>query len=269
MMALVSGETEQALQLFQDALALFTEEHDTWKMTRTLYGIGVCYSSTGKYEQAIHIFKQAIAICDDTSDMRSLGVLLFQLANCLRAMREYQVANQVAQQSLAVNRAADYKYGLASSLEVLGEMAWNMGDFAAAQHHAAESVALWQELGLTRAQDYSLSILGNAAYGLGDYQQARNYFHTILRSHLQAGTLNASWFVGYAAYGLALVFAKEGQTAQAVELLYHMLHHPSIWRETKDQALALLAELMPGMPIHSEPPARPLDIVIAEVLRES
>jgi hypothetical protein len=65
------------------------------------------------------------------------------------------------------------------------------------------------------------------------------------------------------------LLAKEGKSAQAAELAYHVVHHPLAWQELRSQATELLTELMADAPGELMPSSRTLKVVIGELLSET
>ncbi|RIK35383.1 MAG: hypothetical protein DCC55_30465 [Chloroflexi bacterium] len=241
------GRFDQVLQMFEQSLAVFTEQSDHWGMSRALHDLGFTCYAAGRYEAAFDYFQRGITICHESGNLKTLGDLLNMVGEVHKVLGAYDAGRQATQKALAARTMIGEKRGIAWSLQLLGELAWLTGDNETAEQRLLESLALFREIEVTTAAA-AANILGEVAAGRGDYAQAKAYFHMSITPYLQSDALHSNWlpFVGLA--GLAALLIKESQPAPAAELLYHVLYHPAAMHETKERAQRLLADLATTLP---------------------
>jgi hypothetical protein len=130
-------------------------------------------------------------------------------------------------------------------------------------------VTLYQQIGIKAGWANTLGNLGEACYELGDYTGARRYVHQALQIAQEIGA-NPTILKNLVC--LAALWAKEGKTAQSLELLAFATHQSAIAQEIRKQALALSAELAADLPADvvaeakARGQARELGALMAEIL---
>lgn len=263
------GKYEEALDLGQQALPVFTECSDHGKVVKVLVDIGFIYFQTGRYQQAIAYFRQSIKVSEE-SGISPYEFAYIVLAQVQEALGEYNDAKESAEMALTTLSNGNNKLGIAWSLQLLGSLAWRSGDYATAQAYSEKSLAMLQEIGLIGFQTRSLNTLGNIAYTLGQYELAKGHFCAalaVLPPDLGSWTSN----IADSLTGIAPVLIAEGKDRLALELLKSALDVRNIGQDTKERATQQLtrlkAKIAPELAPIADSTPRPLAAVITELLR--
>ncbi|MBD2200345.1 MULTISPECIES: CHAT domain-containing protein [Calothrix] len=116
------GKNEQALRLYQQALAIYQENKYPQGIAVTLNNIGRVYASTGKYNQAIESNQQALTNYKTVGDRTGEGVTLSNIGQIYQQQQQYEKATSLYQQALAIHREVSDKVSEAATLKYLGDV---------------------------------------------------------------------------------------------------------------------------------------------------
>ncbi|MBD2358036.1 tetratricopeptide repeat protein [Tolypothrix sp. FACHB-123] len=116
------GNNEQALRLYQQALAIYQENKYPQGIAVTLNNIGRVYASTRKYNQAIESNQQALTNYKTVGDRTGEGVTLSNLGQIYQQQKQYEKAISLYQQALAIHREVSDKVSEAATLKYLGDV---------------------------------------------------------------------------------------------------------------------------------------------------
>lgn len=81
------GQLQQALQTYQQALAIVREVDNRAGEGWALNNIGEAYLILGQYQTALAYYQQALAIREDVGDRAGKGVTLYNMGAALEAQR--------------------------------------------------------------------------------------------------------------------------------------------------------------------------------------
>jgi predicted ATPase/DNA-binding SARP family transcriptional activator len=308
-MAHIRGEYKQAERHFQDSMAIYSKMEDAWGIANVLNNLCLVTRRQGAFLQAKQHAQESLAIRREIGDqvgaasaLSGLGLVQCDLGEyakakedllealelfrqfdrkvgiadtltglCQAAFRlgEIEAAHQFGQQSLKVYQEIGDHWGVAIAFNNLGRMAAETGDYVQAKRFYREGVTLYQQIGIKAGWANTLGNLGEACYELGDYTGARRYVHQALQIAQEIGA-NPTILKNLVC--LAALWAKEGKTAQSLELLAFATHQSAIAQEIRKQALALSAELAADLPADvvaeakARGQARELGALMAEIL---
>ncbi|BAY21247.1 tetratricopeptide TPR_3 [Calothrix sp. NIES-2100] len=125
------GNNEQALKLYQQALAIYQENKYPQGIAVTLNNIGRVYTNTGKYNPAIESNQQALANYKAVGDVlrqaasrlrTGEGVTLSNLGQIYQQQNQNEKATSLYQQALAIHREVSDKVSEAATLKYLGDV---------------------------------------------------------------------------------------------------------------------------------------------------
>jgi tetratricopeptide (TPR) repeat protein len=122
------GNTQQALEALQQALAISREVGDHTEEARTLNNIGKVYYTLGNTQQALEALQQALAILQERGDHVTGGVMLSNMGRVYADLGNTQQALEALQQALAISREVGDRRGEGGTL-------WTIGILALGQHH--------------------------------------------------------------------------------------------------------------------------------------
>jgi predicted ATPase len=310
-MAHIRGEYAQAEQYFRDSMAIYSEVGDAWGIANAhrdlclvarrqgaflrakrhaqeslairreigdqvgtaaaLSGLGLVDCDLGEYAEAKKVLLEALELCRRLDRKVGIADTLTGLCQATFRLGEVEAAQQFGQQSLAVHQEIGDYWGVAIAFNNLGYMAAELGDYAQAKRFYQEGVTLYQQIGIKAGLVNTLGNLGEACYNLGDYAGARNYLHQALQIGQEIGAIPT--MLG-SLVCLAALWAQEGKTTYSLELLAFAVHQPAITQDTKEQAMAMSAELTadlsPAVAAEAKArgQARELDGLVAEILHD-
>ncbi len=115
------GQKEQALEVYQQALAIHREVGNRPMEGTTLNNIGLVHSALGQKDKALDFYQQALAIHREVGNRPGEGTTLTNLAAVYSALGQKDKALGFYQQALAITREVGDRYGEGMAL-------WNLGD---------------------------------------------------------------------------------------------------------------------------------------------
>ncbi|MFB2877786.1 tetratricopeptide repeat protein [Floridanema aerugineum] len=169
------GDYTKAIVYYQQCLIITQEIEDRFNEGRVLGNLGATYSSLGDYAKAIEYQRQSLAIKREIKDRQGEGQALGNLGTVSRLLADYAKAIEYYQQSLAIFREIKDRQGERQSLDNLGATYNSLGDYAKAIEYGQQSLTISQEIKDRLGEGASLSNLGVAYYSLGDYAKAIEY----------------------------------------------------------------------------------------------
>jgi CHAT domain-containing protein/Tfp pilus assembly protein PilF len=116
------GKNEQALKLYQQALAIYQANKYPLGIAVTLNHIGRIHTNTGKYNQAIEANQQALTNYKAVGDRTGEGVTLSNLGQIYQKQQQYEKALSLYQQALAIHREVGDKVSETATLKYLGDV---------------------------------------------------------------------------------------------------------------------------------------------------
>ncbi|NES24828.1 MAG: CHAT domain-containing protein, partial [Symploca sp. SIO3E6] len=124
----------QAIDYYQQGLAITREIKHRLGEGQSLGNLGNAYYALGEYAQAIEYHQQSLAIKREINDRNGEGDALGNLGNAYYALGEYTQAIEYFQQSLAIKRETGDKNGEGQSLNNLGLALFKSGNLTEAEN---------------------------------------------------------------------------------------------------------------------------------------
>jgi non-specific serine/threonine protein kinase len=213
--AFEQGENQEAVRLFEQALALQKEIGDKRSIAISLNGLGMVAKNQGDFASAQSYYEESLSIGRELGNRQICANLLNNLGNIAHAQGDRAQERALKEEALAIWRELGDKPAIATAIHNLGLLAQSEGDLAAAKLFYSESLTIWQEHG-DKSMAYSLFGLGQIACSEGDYARA----HILLKESLsirekigdKKGILNCL-------DGLAELAQKEAKPERAAQLL--------------------------------------------------
>ncbi|MEM7344640.1 MAG: tetratricopeptide repeat protein [Chloroflexota bacterium] len=272
----------QAQTLMQEGLALL-QRHDAYQQTIfCLNYLGAMSLHLGSYERTKTLCYESLAICRETNDAFGAAIALNILGEATYLLGDYDEARQRCEESLSLN---SNRWGMAFTFEYLGQITYAEADYLEAKHLFQQSLDICQEMGDQRGIAMSLTYLGDTARALGEYNEAHALYQEGLRVFQaigsQMGIAQSLTHLGYVAWatgdndkakqtfaealqvameiqalpkaldalaGIAAVFARHEDSAEAFQLLLFVRDHASTTQESKDRIEGLYTELTAQLP---------------------
>lgn len=116
------GKYDQALKLYQKALAIYKESSDKVGQGITLSNMGRVYDAQGQLAQALQFNQQALAIYKEVGDRTGEGVVLSNIGHVYAQQNQVNEAQKFYQQALAIHQEVGDKASEGTTLQELGSL---------------------------------------------------------------------------------------------------------------------------------------------------
>ncbi|MFQ5796576.1 MAG: tetratricopeptide repeat protein [Candidatus Bipolaricaulia bacterium] len=113
---------------------------------KALRGAGMLAWRQGNLGQAVELYEEGLALFRELEDKRGIADSFSSLGHVVRYQDDYEQAAEFYEESLALWRELGGKEGIAFSLSNLGWVAYRQGDYERATELFKESITLWREL---------------------------------------------------------------------------------------------------------------------------
>jgi CHAT domain-containing protein len=219
---------------YEKALKLWQQTNDSFKMARSLYGLGKVQSLLGKsqkareaYTRALAIFRSASARHEETRTLVGLGSLDYELGHTNLALETFN-------QALELSRSVNDRQAEALALQWLGNVHERTGHPQSALALFLQSHSISQAINDQPNQGSMLLEIGQLYGSLGQKELALQY---LKRAEIEPSSHNV---VGVSALGLmAENYLPTGDGAKALKLLNSALTRANEIRNPRMAALTL------------------------------
>jgi predicted ATPase/DNA-binding SARP family transcriptional activator len=240
------GEYEEARRLFQESLDVSQEVDYPYGISLALDRLGFVSRLMGDYDEAERLHQQSLTLSREIGDKLGVGGSLDNLALVAYDRGDYEEAEELARRGLAIRRPTKENWSIALSYRTLGNVVLTLGRLDEAMEHLEISVELAEAIDADWLASWALGGIGFASHLLGDDTAARRHFLRALGSipHRQN-----PFAIVEVILRLAQFHAGVGETAEAVEILAFLTNSPSTNRRVREDAQALLGDLVPQLPV--------------------
>jgi predicted ATPase/DNA-binding CsgD family transcriptional regulator len=256
----VSGDFDQAIIVLKEALDLCQRLGDDFYACEALHLLGMCARFAGQIEAARSYERESRKLSRRTANKFALGRALGSQGLIAILEDNTPQAKNDLQEAIKLRSEVGDLSGVAMSLTSLGQAAFFRGDFLNARRHAEESLELATNINSQSPQVLALGVLSwlasleeaysqawdlaqqglaiapdpntfvaqlglvMAACGLANYAAVETHLQTLVSSgspwHSTIGGLSCLPV-------LAILYANQGETERAVEVLALAFTHPS------------------------------------------
>ncbi|MEH2077597.1 MAG: CHAT domain-containing tetratricopeptide repeat protein [Nostoc sp.] len=192
-----TSQYKEALQSFQQALAIYREIKDRKGEAFSLNYIAIVKRTLGQYPQALEFYKQALYIFREIGDRLNEGTVLNNIGKIYEDLGQYPQALEFYQQALTIRRQVGDRSGEAFTLTDLGSINISLGQYPQALKFYKQSLDIFKKIGDQRQQALTLNAIGiyyrtidEYPKALGFYQQALNIFREIGERRGEGTSLN-------------------------------------------------------------------------------
>lgn len=176
----LGGHYREALTIHACACRAARRLGDRGAEAEALRNAGVVEVRRGRHVQAMQHFDQALALFRETGDRAGQARTLGSVANLAWDNGRYQQASHTHREVLDLFLQADNRVGQAAALVNLGVADGRQGHYPQAAEHFQRALALSQETGNRNCEGYALRGLGEAAIAQGSYPQAADHLKLAL-----------------------------------------------------------------------------------------
>ncbi|XWK87599.1 MAG: tetratricopeptide repeat protein [Phormidium sp.] len=228
---LETGQFREALQPWQQALAIYREIGDLKREGNVLGNLGNAYYSLGDYRKAIEYYQQSLAIFREIGDRQGEGYVLGRLGFVYDALGKYSKAIEYQQQSLAILREIRDRKGEENGLSNLIKAYILLGNYWKAIEYYQQVLTMAREIGDRQSEGATLGNLGITYLFLGDYRKAIEYNQQSIAILQEIGEREKKR-IGIALGNLGIAYNFLGDYPLAIEYQQQSL---AIARETGDR----------------------------------
>jgi len=189
---------------------------------------------------------RSIALAEDAGDLHTLAWGKWELGEIERLDGNYDLAQTFFRDARDRFQAQENRQGLVFYHRGLGDIALDQGDYTEAEARFEQSKRMAGQETNRWPGAYALVGLGRVALAKRQYDLAKERFLASFKYNYRCADPSLCLV---ALIGLAAVYNESGDPEQAVFLCVLILNHPQTWRETRDQAQAVLEEATRQLPV--------------------
>jgi tetratricopeptide (TPR) repeat protein len=217
---LYKAELEQAMDYFQQSLALRQEIGNKHDIAVSLRNIGVIHGYKGDVEQAIEYHQQALELFQEVGNKARIGWCLTNIGAYLQGKGEFDNALEYVQQGLALFQELGNKPQVAYSLQMLGAIYLAKGELNRAFEYWQQRQSIVEELG-------NKWLLGDCFFDIGGLYWHRGEVDRALeclQQYLAIGQeLDNKLFIANALFAIGLIHWQKGALEQSLAHLEESL----------------------------------------------
>ncbi len=277
-----------AIQYNETAQELFSQAGDFVGVINILINQAGYFILMGDLPRCFRTYEDLRRLNDKTGNRRLLGQILSWESMSLARFGSLENALEARLKSVEIAKEVGSQSDIAWHTWELGNVYRLMGDLGRAQEYFLEARPWFEKMGESYGQGFVLRGLGDLARARGDLAEALRmyresleciereqrsfrvwgliYAHTLIggvlvqlgalddaRRHLYKALQCAQEWVrpdmkALALTGVAALLAAQGEPQAAAEIIACIDHQTVTWNETRQQARALLADLLPMLP---------------------
>jgi predicted ATPase len=224
----------QPEQLYETAVAYFTQAGDDWGLATAHFNLVAHYRTIGSphhYDREQQLLQQSYTLRQKIGDQWGLAKCLNNLGIIAYERGHYPEAEQYARQGLQLHRHLGNRLGVAYSLQHLAQAVGIQGAYLQARQHYEEALAILEAFGNRREIAICLDCIGYMFYMLDDIAAAQRYYEESLHICQQ---MDDAQGIAWSLHNLGDVARRQGATAKARQLYQesHELHcrqEPLAW----------------------------------------
>ena len=231
-----SGNLVDALDLYQQSLAICQELGNKKSEGTILNNISQIYNVRGDYIKALKYLKQSLTIHQYVGNKAMEGTTLNNISQIYLSRDDYNKALSYLKQSLAIHRKIDDKNGEGTTLSNIGLTYKAQGNSDKALPLYERSLAIFREIGDRSGEGSILNNIGQIYKAQGDYVTALTYLEQslVIRQEIgdQAGEAVTNWNIGWTYKDQGNLAKAEQYMARTVEI-DEDIGHPDLESDRK------------------------------------
>ncbi len=169
------GDGKQALDNFNQALAIFRNLGERNGEALVLNDTGPAFAALGQKQKALDAYKQAIALWREVGNRQGEALTLNNIGRLYNDLGEHQTALDYYNQALPMWREVGNRSGEALALSDMGRAYADLGQPAKAVDFQTQALPIYRQTGSRRGEAMVLNNLGRDHSDLGDAQQAYDF----------------------------------------------------------------------------------------------
>jgi tetratricopeptide (TPR) repeat protein len=275
---------EEVADLFQRAQVFYLNLNDTFNVGRSYIYLGMACFNRGRAVEGFQAFHESRAVFEQLGDQRGVAISLSWESLWATRYSTFEHALETRQESIAYSQKYTSQTDYFWNVFELGEIYRIFGDHEQASAHYEKARLDFERVNMILGLGYYQRALGDIAMREGHYAQALQHFRAY---QAYADQDNHTWSMAHASVRQAWAYANLGEVAASRGSIYRCLNllqnadevdmelgillsearclaeeekfetaaalaayvagHPLLWKETRDLAQAMLANLPESM----------------------
>jgi tetratricopeptide (TPR) repeat protein len=207
---------ERAQTLHSQALQMFEEMGDRWRIATGWGAMGSAYFGAGNFEQALYANQQALEMAQQMNAQAeivrytsAIGTIYWRMSLFKEALHAFSCALALAADIGLAHRVSNYH-------RIVGEIHKDLGQFAEARMYLEKAVHLAEQVGATVEHVAALAALGFVYYEQGNHSAAlQQYLHALQ----VAERLGEPHLIALSMGRIGFAYAQLGQFQQAQKFI--------------------------------------------------
>ncbi|MFQ5978114.1 MAG: tetratricopeptide repeat protein [Candidatus Heimdallarchaeota archaeon] len=243
-------DVEQALDYHQQALKLFQEVGNSYRMAWCLTNIGSFHQQKGDSDSALEYAQQGLALFQELGNKKMNAYALWVIGDIYQQKGELDQALAYFQQQRSIVEELGNKWELGVCSSAIGWLYWHRGDVDRALEYAQQALAIGQEYDNKLFIANALGVIGLIHWQKGAFAQALAHIEEDLRYHEEQGN---NIQVGWRLYGLIQVSLDMDSPEQAQQYLDRLQH---IIEQEDDKSLSQSYRVTQALVLKTSPRIR-------------
>ncbi len=206
---------DEAIDRFKQALSLFEKIPSRRLIARTLDNLGYCALQLGETEKALQLFQEASQRASSLGLWSDQQASLGRIGDCYYGNGDLPSALAYYQRALDIARRTHEKFWIANWLYDLAATSIDMGDLAKAEEYNHQALALQAQMQNPVEQLYPRLNAARLAALRRKFDEAQNDYRSIIAAAQAQSGIRDPEIILEARSGLARVLAETGHPAQA------------------------------------------------------
>ncbi len=234
------GQFRESSQYLRESYSLACALNRSWETETSATLIGKVEFELGNYAEAQHWLREGLALSEAHGNPVNISFAISALSQTMFALGRAEEMEPILRKRLQLVKETGNQVAKGLLMEQLAQVTFAMGNLTEANNLCQETIALYRELGDLWNLSRVLSQMGYLKLAGGNESQAKTCFIEALalayKGHLSANAVDAL-------AGIATAQAQGKMKTSALEIIVHILRHPTTTREAKSRAESLRAEL--------------------------
>jgi len=172
-----NGDYDQAEKLYEQALIKSMQLEDNSNIADALRRQGAMFRKLRNYEKSLEKFNEALSIFKVMNDKSNIAKSMNSIAILYYKTERYNEALEYWLQAYNTAKEFDDKLKISKYVNNLGIWHWKDFQYSKAIDYYNESLLIKEELGDTRNYGKTLHNIGKVYYDLGDFVNSIDYFN--------------------------------------------------------------------------------------------
>ncbi|AFZ24599.1 hypothetical protein Cylst_2375 [Cylindrospermum stagnale PCC 7417] len=186
----IQRDNQQALEYFNQALAIRRELKDRLGVPVLLQSIGNAYANLGEKQKALSSYNQALSLFQAEKQASTAATTLVSIGRVYFSLGETQKALDSYNQALLIQRTEKDFNGQAETLQIIGQLYTQLGEPQKALEVLNQALEIHRTRQDLAGQADTLTIIATLYNSLGETQKALESFSLVLDLQQKSPQLN-------------------------------------------------------------------------------